>query len=136
MNYLKNCAFLDKTRFDINMPHGRAWSSRGKPTIVETSSTKAISRTVLGAVPCFGSVNVAMREPGNVKRRKVMGATKRKTQADKLSIPKGTTGSNYLQSISDTIYIMENFPEMKRFCIIMDNAPIHVPSVVDLLILK
>lgn len=65
-----------------------------------------------------------------------MGATKRKTQADKLPIPKGTTGSNYLQFISHTIDIMENFPEMKRFCIIMDNAPIHVPSVVDLLILK
>lgn len=32
--------------------------------------------------------------------------------------------------------IMDNYPEMKGFYIVMDNAPIHVPSVTDPSIIK
>ncbi|KAG2192806.1 hypothetical protein INT47_005353 [Mucor saturninus] len=72
-------------------------------------------------------------DPGNVKRRKVVGATKRKVPGDAASvIPKVTTAGHYLQFISDTLDIMDEFPNMKGFHIVMDNAPIHSHSLVDL----
>lgn len=77
-----------------------------------------------------------MREFGNIKRRKVVGAAKRKALQDNLSIPKGTTGGHYLQFLSDTMDIMNEFPEMKGYLIIMDNAPIHVPGVINPVIVK
>ncbi|KAG1455572.1 hypothetical protein G6F55_006995 [Rhizopus delemar] len=112
------------------------WSRRGEPAIVETPSTKAISRTILGAISSVGVINVSMRKPGNVKKRKVHGATKRKASRDRLSVPKGTTGAHCMHFIIDTLDIMDNFPAMKGFHIIMDNVPIHVPEVVDPLIIK
>ncbi|KAI8877787.1 hypothetical protein K501DRAFT_157467, partial [Backusella circina FSU 941] len=53
-------------------------------------------------------------------RRKVVGATKRKTPGDRLSTPKGTTGSHYLQFLNDTMNMMDTFPEIKGHLIIMD----------------
>lgn len=136
MVYLQNCVFLDESGFDINMTRERAWSLRGEPAVVETPSGKAVSHTVLGAISSVGVVNVSMREPGNVKRRKVAGATKRKAPSDKLSTPKGTTGAHYMHFIIDTMDIMDTFPEMQGFHIVMDNAPIHVPSMINPLIEK
>jgi hypothetical protein len=43
-----------------------------------------------------------LRECGNLKRRKAMGATKRKAPEEQLSVPKGTTVEHYLQLISNT----------------------------------
>ncbi|EIE78639.1 hypothetical protein RO3G_03343 [Rhizopus delemar RA 99-880] len=37
----------------------------------------------------------------------------------------GTTAGHYVKSISDTLDIMDEFPNMKGFHIVMDNAPIH-----------
>ncbi|KAG1473609.1 hypothetical protein G6F56_000857 [Rhizopus delemar] len=99
MVYTRNCVFLDESGFDTNMTRGRAWSAIGKPAIVETPSGRAVSHTVLGAISSAGVVNVSMREPGNIKRRKVVGATKRKTPGDKLSVSSGTTGSHYMHYI-------------------------------------
>ncbi|KAG1054515.1 hypothetical protein G6F43_003481 [Rhizopus delemar] len=81
-------------------------------------------------------VNVSMREPGNVKRRKVVGATKRKAPGDKLSMPNGTTGAHYMHFIIDTMNIMDTFPDMQGFHIVMDNASIYVPSIINPLIEK
>ncbi|KAG1450377.1 hypothetical protein G6F56_008368 [Rhizopus delemar] len=136
MLYLQNCVFLDESGFDINMTRERAWSARGEPAIVETPSGRATSHTVLGAISSVGVVNVSMREPGNVKRRKMAGATKRKAPSDKISMPKGTTGAHYMHFIIDTMDIMDTFPKMQGFHIVMDNAPIHIPSVIDPLIEK
>lgn len=102
MLYLQNCVFLDEPGFDINMTRERAWSARGEPAIVETLSGRATSHTVLGAISSVGVVNVFMREPENVKRRKVAGATKRKAPSDKISMRKGTTGAHYMHFIIDT----------------------------------
>ncbi|KAI9357791.1 hypothetical protein BD770DRAFT_321859, partial [Pilaira anomala] len=55
----------------------RAQSAVSEPAVVETPSGRAISHTVLGVNFSTGVVNVSMREPGNVKRREVVGATKR-----------------------------------------------------------
>lgn len=54
-----------------------------------------------------------MRESGNIKRRKVVGAAKRKAPQYNLSIIKGTTCGHYFQFLSDTMDIMDGFPEMK-----------------------
>lgn len=45
MNYLENCVFVDEAGFDINMIPRTARSERGKPAIVTTPSTKAISHS-------------------------------------------------------------------------------------------
>jgi transposase len=37
---------------------------------------------------------------------------------------------------NDTMDIMDEFPEMNGYFIIMDNAPIHVPEMIDPLIIK
>lgn len=55
-------------------------------------------------------------EPGNFKKRKVVGATKLKVPGDELSdIPKGTTAGHSLQFISDTLDIMDEFHNIKGF---------------------
>jgi hypothetical protein len=76
MNYLKNCIFVGESGFDINMRRSRGWSPWGSKTIIETPSTKATSHSVLGAISADGVVNLKLRESGNLKRRKVLGATK------------------------------------------------------------
>ncbi|KAG1046942.1 hypothetical protein G6F43_010590 [Rhizopus delemar] len=136
MDYLKNCIFVDESGFGINMRRSRGWSPRGSKSITETPSTKATSHSVLGTISAIGVVNMKLRESGNLKRRKVVGATKRKAPEDQLSVPKGTIGEHYLQFISDTMDIMDEFSEMKDYFIIMDNAPIHVPEIIDPIIIQ
>ncbi|CEG67847.1 hypothetical protein RMATCC62417_04209 [Rhizopus microsporus] len=118
------------------MTRGRAWSKKGEPAIEETPSTKAVSKTALGAVSSAGVVNVSIREAGNVKRRKVAGATKRKAPEDRLNLLKGTTGNHFMQFVVDTMDIMDQFPEMRGYHIVMDNAPIHVHNIVDPIIIR
>ncbi|KAG1167496.1 hypothetical protein G6F36_012526 [Rhizopus arrhizus] len=136
MDYLKNCIFVDESGFGINMRRSRGWSPRGSKSITETPSTKATSHSVLGTISAIGVVNMKLRESGNLKRRKAVGATKRKAPEDQLSVPKGTIGEHYLQFISDTMDIMDGFSEMKDYFIIMDNAPIHVPEIIDPIIIQ
>lgn len=114
------------------MRRSRAWSRRGIQAIIESPSARGVSHTVIGAVSAFGVVNVSMRETGNVKKRRVVGATKQKAAGDAgAAIPEGTTAGHYLQFISNTLDIMDAFPNMKGFHIVMDNAPIHSPDAID-----
>ncbi|KAG0734285.1 hypothetical protein G6F57_008114 [Rhizopus arrhizus] len=136
INFLNNCVFVDESGFDINMRRSRGWSAKGSAVIVETPSTKANSQTVIEAISAFGVVNLTMREFGNIKRRKIVDTTKRKAPEDRISIPKGTTSGHYVQFINDTMDIMDEFPEMRGFHIIMDNALIHVPSIIDPVIIR
>ncbi|KAG1147375.1 hypothetical protein G6F37_005505 [Rhizopus arrhizus] len=95
------------------------------------------AQRVIGAVSAFGVVNVSRREPGNVKKRRVVGAKKRKALEDVVvAIPKGTTAGHFVQFISDTLDIMDEFPNMKGFHMVMDNTPIHSRDVVDPIILE
>ncbi|KAG1164935.1 hypothetical protein G6F36_013613 [Rhizopus arrhizus] len=68
--------------------------------------------------------------------KKVVGAAKRKAPEERLIVPKGTTGEHYLQLISDTMEIMDEFSEMKGYFIVMDNAPIHALDMIDPVIEK
>lgn len=111
------------------MRRSRAWSQRDTQAIIESPSARAVPHTIIGAVSAFGAVNVSIRDPGNVKERRIVGATRRKAPGDVApSIPKGTTTGHYIQFISDTLDIMDEFPNMKGFHIVMDNSPIHARS--------
>ncbi|KAG1471987.1 hypothetical protein G6F56_001802 [Rhizopus delemar] len=101
-----------------------------------TRSARRVSHTVMGAISAIGVVNLSMSESGNVKRKKVVGATKRKAPQDRLSVPKGTTGCHYLHFLNDTMDIMDEFPEMRGYFIIMNNAPIHILEVIDYIIIN
>ncbi|KAI8880099.1 hypothetical protein K501DRAFT_160574, partial [Backusella circina FSU 941] len=77
-----------------------------------------------------------MREAGNIIRGKVAGAKKRKGPEDKISVPSGTTDEHYLQFLKDTMDIMDEYPEMKGYSIVMNNAPIRAPGLIDHVILN
>ncbi|KAI8334043.1 hypothetical protein BD560DRAFT_414768 [Blakeslea trispora] len=57
IDYHNNCIFVDESGSNVNMTRGRAWSKKGEPAIEETPSTKAVSKTALGAVSSAGIVN-------------------------------------------------------------------------------
>jgi transposase len=46
-------------------------------------------------------------------------------------IPKGITAGYCLWFIGDKLDIMDVFPNMKGFHIVMDNSPIHSPDAID-----
>jgi hypothetical protein len=132
MIYMQNCVFLDESGFDINMRRTRGWSKQGTQAVVETPSARGASHTIIGDISAYGVVNVSIRDPGNTRKRRVVGATKRKAAGDMApTIPKGTTSGHYIQFISDTMDIMDEFPNMKGTHIVMDNAPIHSPQLID-----
>ncbi|EIE92067.1 hypothetical protein RO3G_16778 [Rhizopus delemar RA 99-880] len=79
LHFMNNCVFLDEAGFDVNMRRSRGWAQRGKPAIEETTSARGVSHTVIGAISAYGVVNVSLREPGNVKKRRVVGAKKSKS---------------------------------------------------------
>lgn len=92
MLYMQNCAFLDESGFDINMRRSRVWSKSSTQVIIESPSARAVSHTIIGAVLAFGVMNASIRDSGNVKKRRVVGATKRKASGDAaFTTPKGTT---------------------------------------------
>lgn len=137
MHYTHNCVFLDESGFDKICVVQELGHVEELPPLLNHPLLKGVSHTVIGAVSAFGVVYLSIRDPGNVKRRKVVGATNRKIPGDAAStIPKGTTAGHYLKFISDTLDIMDELLNMKGFHIIMDNAAIHNHSLVDPLIIK
>ncbi|KAI9252164.1 hypothetical protein BY458DRAFT_542193 [Sporodiniella umbellata] len=59
-----------------------------RPVIFVTPSIRATSKTALDTVSSSSIVNISVREPGSLKRRKAAGDTKRKTPGDRLVVPK------------------------------------------------
>lgn len=51
-------------------------------------------------------------------------------------MPKDTTVGHYIQPFSDTLAIMNPFPDMKSFYIVIDNAPIHSRPSVDPVVIE
>ncbi|KAG1142126.1 hypothetical protein G6F37_007858 [Rhizopus arrhizus] len=137
MHYTHNCVFLDKSGFDkICVVQELGHVEELRP-LLNHPLPEEVSHTVIGAVSAFGFIYLSIRDPGNVKRRKVVGVTKRKIPGDAASsIPKGTTVGHYLHFISDTLDIMDELPNMKGFHIVMDNAAIHSHSLMDPLIIE
>ncbi|KAI8091886.1 hypothetical protein BDF21DRAFT_332681, partial [Thamnidium elegans] len=105
--------------------------------IIESPSAKEASYTIIGAVSAFGVMNAGIREPKTVKKRKVVGDSKREAPRDAAStIPKGTIAGHYSKFINVTLDIIGVFPHIKSFYIVMDNAPIHNSDLVDPVIIE
>lgn len=51
-------------------------------------------------------------------------------------VPKEATSGHYLNFINDTMDIMNEFPEMNWVFIVMNNAPINVPEIINPMIKK
>ncbi|PHZ11330.1 uncharacterized protein RHIMIDRAFT_292898 [Rhizopus microsporus ATCC 52813] len=81
----------NKAGFDTNMRRTRGWPKRGTPVTIESPSAKGVFYTVIGANSAFDVVNMSMREP------------------DAAAIPKGTTVGHYVEFISDTLGIKNEF---------------------------
>lgn len=47
-----------------------AWSKKGTPAIVTVSTTKANATSILGAISATGLINVSLRVPERIKKRK------------------------------------------------------------------
>lgn len=125
MDFTKNCVFIDESGFHINMRRSRAWSKKGTEAIVPIDMTKAPSHSVIGAISARGVVNMCLRVPLAPKKIKIQGGKKRKAALPKKPQSKGTTTSHYLRFINGTLDVMDKYPEMRNFYLIMDNAPIH-----------
>ncbi|KAG1503159.1 hypothetical protein G6F52_012303 [Rhizopus delemar] len=117
LDFTTNCVFLDESAFHINLKRGMAWSRKGTPAIVTVPTTKANSTSILGAISATGLINVSLRVPKRIKKRKLGHDTNR------YSI--GTVTGHYLSFLKATLDEMDKYPEMKGHYLVMDNAPIH-----------
>jgi hypothetical protein len=69
MDYLSNCVFVDVFAFNINMRPSKARSATGTLAIVTTTTTRAVSHTILRTVCAMGLVNIVIRL-SNLSKRK------------------------------------------------------------------
>ena len=98
--------------------------AKGTPAIVTIPPTRAISHTILGVISAMGVVNIEIRLPNmKPKRIKVDGARKRKQPLPKKALSKGTVTGHYILFLQDTMNFMDQYPDIKGFYIVMDNAP-------------
>ncbi|KAG2198710.1 hypothetical protein INT47_005395 [Mucor saturninus] len=129
MDYLSNCIFLDEL--------STARSAKGTPAIVTTLSIRAVNHTILGATSAMGVVNIEMRLSNmKLKRIKVDGARKRKQPQPKKALSKGIVTGHYMLSLQNTMNLMNQYPNMKDFYIVMDNAPILIADDIEQMITK
>jgi transposase len=117
MDFTINCVFLDESAFHINLKRGMAWSKKGTPAIVTVPTTKANATSILGAISATGLINVSLRVPKRIKKRKLGRETD--------GYSKGTVTGHYLSFLKVTLDEMDKYPEMKGHYLVMDNAPIH-----------
>ncbi|GAN11278.1 conserved hypothetical protein [Mucor ambiguus] len=117
LDFTTNCVFLDESAFHINLKRGMAWSRKGTPAVVTVLMTRAKETSILGAISATGLVNVSLRVPKGIRKRK-LGC-----EIDGYSI--GTVTGHYLSFLKATLDEMNKYPEMKGHYLVMDNAPIH-----------
>ncbi|KAG1375973.1 hypothetical protein G6F60_008482 [Rhizopus arrhizus] len=94
-----------------------AWSKKGTPAIVTVPTTKANTTPILGAISANGLINVSLRVPKRIKKRKL--------GSDTNAYNIGTVTGHYLTFLKVTLDEMDKYPEMKGHYLVMDNAPIH-----------
>ncbi|KAI9254378.1 hypothetical protein EDC94DRAFT_678950 [Helicostylum pulchrum] len=86
MNYLENCVFVDESAFDINMRPPSGCSVKGTPAITTTSTTRAVSHTVLGAISTKFVVAMELRNPQEERSKRIKivhSGRKRKAPTEK-----------------------------------------------------
>lgn len=78
MDFFKNCVFIDRVGFYINMKASRAWALRGQMTVAMIPTTKASIHTIIGAISSIGVVNLSIRVPKQQpKVRKIQDGKKK-----------------------------------------------------------
>lgn len=84
-----------------------------------------------------GVVNIEIRlSNSKPKTIRVDGARKRKPQSPKKPAPKGTVTGHYILFRQKTMNCIDQFPKMKGFYTVMDNAPIHTADEIEEMISK
>lgn len=134
MDYMQNCIFIDESAFDINMRPSFGRSIRNTPAVAEAPVTRAETHTILGAISTIGVVNIDVRVAQMRKKMKVAGARKRKVTNAKANAKTGTRTGHYLEFLKGTLDQLDRFPELKRFYLVVDNAPIHTHDDIDNLV--
>ncbi|KAG1439556.1 hypothetical protein G6F46_014034 [Rhizopus delemar] len=117
LDFTTNCVFLDESAFHINLKRGMAWSKKGTPAIVTVPTTKANTTSILGAISATGLINVSLRVPKRIKKRKLGSETN--------AYSTGTVTGHFLSFLKATLDEMDKYPELKGHYLVMDNAPIH-----------
>ena len=117
LDFTTNCVFFDESAFHINLKRDMACSKKGTPAIVTMPTTKANATSILGAIFATGLINVSLRVPKRIKKRKLGRET------DGYST--GTVIGHYLGFLKATLDEMGKYPEIKGYYLVMDNAPIH-----------
>lgn len=80
-------------------------------------TTKARATSILGAISASGLINVNVRVPKRIKKRKF------RVETDGYS--SGTVTGHYLSFVKATLDEMDKYPDMKGHYLVMDNASIH-----------
>ncbi|KAI9252478.1 hypothetical protein BY458DRAFT_582531 [Sporodiniella umbellata] len=96
--FTKNCVFLNETAFHISLKQSMARSKKGTPVIVTVPSTKANIASILCAISTTGLINVSLRVPKRIQKRKLGPET------DVYS--KGTVIGHYLSFLKATIDVL------------------------------
>ncbi|KAG1164952.1 hypothetical protein G6F36_013604 [Rhizopus arrhizus] len=117
LDFTTNCVSLDEAAFHINLKRGMAWSKKGTSAIVTVPTTKANATSILGAISATGIINVSLRVPKCIKKRKLG------REIDGYSIE--TVTGHYLSFLKATLDEMDKYPKMKGYHLVMNNAPIH-----------
>ncbi|EIE86638.1 hypothetical protein RO3G_11349 [Rhizopus delemar RA 99-880] len=98
-------------------------AKKGKPAIAITSSTRAGSQTILGAISSKFVVSMELQSPQEEwsKRIKIdfYNRKRKAPTSNKKSVPRGTVTGHYL------VFLEKTIDGMKGRYIVMDNAPIH-----------
>lgn len=63
IDFDKNCVFIDKASFNINMRNNWARSAVGTPAFVKLKKTRSPSHTIIGAIHSSSVIHVALKKP-------------------------------------------------------------------------
>jgi transposase len=125
MDFLKNCIFIDEAGFYLDMVRNLAWSKKGEPVPVQVSSIRGTSITIFGAICSEGIVDLTLRKPRVMKKRKLASG-----KISMARVAEGTKAEDYLEFIDGVIEIL-NEKNYTGYYFVMDNAPIHPAQIVE-----
>ncbi|KAG2200823.1 hypothetical protein INT47_001354 [Mucor saturninus] len=132
MDFEKNCVFIDRAGFNINIIRNRGWSKKDKPAKAIVPTSRSTSITILGAISTDGVIDISLRKPTSTtgsKKRKVNG--KEVVVNGKL----GTRSSHFMSYLNSMIDCLDR-NGLQGYYLVMDNAPIHKPIAIRALIEK
>ncbi|KAL1935749.1 hypothetical protein VTP01DRAFT_4889 [Rhizomucor pusillus] len=118
MDFMTNCVFFDESAFHVNVKHSMAWSKKGSPAVVTVPKTRAQTTIILGAISASNLIKCSLRLPQPPAKKRKRGG-----YAELMST--GTVTGHYLSFLKATMDEMDNYPQMKGYYLVMDNAPIH-----------